>query len=516
MVATQQMLALAVASTAIILQGCDDGPGPFDSQKHNPFDSNFGPRHPSGFKPDAWPRPRHLSGLKPSPPGQPGPAPVGKPGKGGKGKDKDSKGKTIKIPSGAPPKPNPSKFTLDLANGKNKPNADKLYKNVKSAFDNRLKFKTGFGDDGAGGFGAVHLAEVKCQAGNRKTIVKVPTLANCQGMWDARAQAQCFEDAQKEGQHEVAMLKKVHGSPYFSQLYAAVESREKITSIMMEALRGDLLKLKREVRDARVEDKLNWSMQLLRGIKVLHDQGLMHHDLKAQNVMLSDNDELRIIDLGAACPVGRGVEGRCDLGAHTPGWVPTEYYEYYFNKNHYKHWANRTPEDMKKMDIYAAGLIIFNMFAEKDMDSWTPDRYKYTLPGTRAFTWVNLDNDNAHRHFQILQGYQKRKYAPVRDWLNKLLVKDVSRRDNIDQAIAGLESAMSGVGAVEKKITMDASRYAPKCLKQCLDDGCSKTCFIGNNGFNGRIDAGGNKQCLPVADGVVLPKVRENHFGEEL
>lgn len=49
--------------------------------------------------------------------------------------------------------------------------------------------------------------------------------------------------------------------------------------------------------------------QLLQGIVHMHQRGFCHRDLKASNIMLDSNFNLKIIDMGFAKPT-RGEDGR--------------------------------------------------------------------------------------------------------------------------------------------------------------------------------------------------------------
>lgn len=41
-------------------------------------------------------------------------------------------------------------------------------------------------------------------------------------------------------------------------------------------------------------------MQLMSGVKYLHDRGVAHRDLKPENILLDDRDNIKISDFGMA------------------------------------------------------------------------------------------------------------------------------------------------------------------------------------------------------------------------
>lgn len=67
----------------------------------------------------------------------------------------------------------------------------------------------------------------------------------------------------------------------------------------------------------------NFMQQLLRGVRVIHDLGLIHRDIKPQNILISNSGQLKISDFGLArmfrpgkaltTEVGRGGVGLGDM-----------------------------------------------------------------------------------------------------------------------------------------------------------------------------------------------------------
>ncbi len=61
-------------------------------------------------------------------------------------------------------------------------------------------------------------------------------------------------------------------------------------------------------------------LQVARGLAHMHGRGFVHADIKPNNILVSELDEVKIIDLGQACPIGtvkKRIQG-------TPGYMAPE------------------------------------------------------------------------------------------------------------------------------------------------------------------------------------------------
>lgn len=111
-------------------------------------------------------------------------------------------------------------------------------------------------------------------------------------------------------QEELAMLEQFKGVPGFLQVYASVDylakdlpgkpGRLKRRIITDYAKRGSLGEAQRHLKPA---EKQNVAKQLLLRVAEMHRRGILHRDLKPQNILIADLDKVIIGDLGSACTI---------------------------------------------------------------------------------------------------------------------------------------------------------------------------------------------------------------------
>lgn len=119
--------------------------------------------------------------------------------------------------------------------------------------------------------------------------------------------------------------------------------------LVMEFVEGESLAAIIE-RDAPVSraDGMPLALQLCRGLSYMHERGVVHRDIKPQNILITNGDRVRIVDFGIA----RGPEA-AEMTA--PGWVMgTAQY--------------LAPEIVAgeaataRSDLYALGVVLYRLF----------------------------------------------------------------------------------------------------------------------------------------------------------
>ncbi len=110
---------------------------------------------------------------------------------------------------------------------------------------------------------------------------------------------------------------------------------------------GDLKRLIRKMGNLSAGQAISMAKQVCDGLGEAHKHGVIHRDLKPQNIMVDDEGSARIMDFGIA----RSIEGKSITGAGvmigTPDYMSPEQVE--------------SKETDHRSDIYSLGVILYEM-----------------------------------------------------------------------------------------------------------------------------------------------------------
>lgn len=139
---------------------------------------------------------------------------------------------------------------------------------------------------GKGGFGFVLLAYDPSL--KRQVAIKVPR-------WDKRLPETAVERFLREGQ----MLAKAN-HPSIVSVYDVGLSVDQIPFVVMEYVKGVPLSTMLKKRRYSMEESIELLIQIGEGLQQAHKRGLVHRDFKPANVILTEEQEICLVDFGLA------------------------------------------------------------------------------------------------------------------------------------------------------------------------------------------------------------------------
>ncbi len=170
---------------------------------------------------------------------------------------------------------------------------------------------------------------------------------------------------------EVAALKKLQyvGSESIQQLVSVIDTSSKKKMVISKYVEGTPF-ADVEFRVMSDAVKLDICKRLASTLKIIHDHGVIHRDIKLENIILQHNNVPVIIDFDLACKVEN-----CDGVSGTLYYMAPEY--------SYDDASQWTKEEWRGIDVYALGIIFYFIwnyyqpFMEMDPEATIYEALKY-------------------------------------------------------------------------------------------------------------------------------------------
>lgn len=120
--------------------------------------------------------------------------------------------------------------------------------------------------------------------------------------------------------------------------------------IVMELIKGDSLqKILAQETPLSYLEKIQISLQIAQGIQYLHQRGVIHNDINPKNIMITPENNVKIIDFGIAMRVGSKMHKRAGMRAGTPAYMAPE--------------QIRGLKVDPRTDIYNLGVTLYELFS---------------------------------------------------------------------------------------------------------------------------------------------------------
>ena len=227
----------------------------------------------------------------------------------------------------------------------------------------------------AGAFGKVYRG----QWGDKSVALK--QIDADRGAYKLHSLGVTHTEVEEAMQWEVARLSTV-SHPNLVQFYGLYQNRnEGYTYMVMEFCEGGTLQEALKKENVPWAQRWQWALQISEALAYLHWEGVLHRDLKAENVLLDKQGRAKLADLGVA-QVDALLQDKeakvVMLGAQDKRFIAPE-----------------TEKDQtlstKETDIYALGLVLWQVATGKvprkiedldsvEKDAWREGREREVIP----------------------------------------------------------------------------------------------------------------------------------------
>ena len=274
---------------------------------------------------------------------------------------------------------------------------------------------------GKGSFGSVHI--VKRKADNKQYALKSININNLS------------EKQKLSSLNEIRILSSLNHPNIIAYKEAFFDSKTRTLNIVMEYAEGGDLhkKIKNNLKNhVYFKEHIiwDWVIQILEGLKYLHDNRIMHRDLKCANIFISKNGILKLGDLNVSIIAKMGM-------AKTRTGTP-----YYCSPEIWKD----LPYDYKS-DIWSMGCIIYELCMLR--------------PPFRGTSLKELCLNVIRGHYLPVINYYS---EDLRKIISRMLVVDPKKRATIDEILSS-DILRSRISKARKNIITDEIKIGNKSKK---------------------------------------------------
>ncbi len=140
--------------------------------------------------------------------------------------------------------------------------------------------------------------------------------------------------------------------PNIATIYAIEEADDQVF-LSMEYIEGVELKDKISSSDERLptKDIINYATQIAEGLEAAHNKGIVHRDIKSQNIMITDTGKVKIMDFGLAKIKGGSQLTKIGTTVGTLAYMSPE--------------QTRGEDVDQRTDIWSFGVVLYEMLTRQ-------------------------------------------------------------------------------------------------------------------------------------------------------
>ncbi len=173
---------------------------------------------------------------------------------------------------------------------------------------------------------------------------------------------------------EVQSWEIINGNPYFPEFHGSCREEGR-QYILLERIKGSTLResLQERMKLSQGSFSAGESRKIIldtaRGLKAIHNLGYLHRDISSSNIMLTEEDKVKLVDIGAMKELDE-INQLSSTCLHTPGYAAPEV---------------MIGEYSKQSDLYALGALWAELISGQEpkelvsREMGTPYRIHYRM-----------------------------------------------------------------------------------------------------------------------------------------
>jgi 5'-AMP-activated protein kinase catalytic alpha subunit len=153
--------------------------------------------------------------------------------------------------------------------------------------------------------------------------------------------------AKKRVAREIRILKALD-HPNIIRLYEEVDTPQRKFLMMQFVSGGDLCRYVREKRRLDESEACQLFVQIVNGLEYCHRSGIVHRDIKLDNLLIDEHKNIKIVDFGFSVSFKEGQQLRKACGS--PSYAAPEI-------------VSRKPYYPTAIDVWSLGVVLYAMVA---------------------------------------------------------------------------------------------------------------------------------------------------------
>ena len=208
--------------------------------------------------------------------------------------------------------------------------------------------------------------------------------------------------------NEIRILKYC-SCPYIIKYIDCQYNGTNIDIILPYIRRGDLSKIISKRKHKKFDEIIIWSyfIQTCLGVKYLHDNNIIHRDIKSSNILINSTDNLYITDFGS-CKVFKNENTLTNTQIGTPYYISPEI----LSKKEYSY----------KVDIWSIGCVLYEMIC------FTPP----FVANNMKILSNKILSVNFSRNLNV---YNCKYSSSLLNLVQQILIKDENKRPDINSLL---------------------------------------------------------------------------------